>query len=203
MSRAARLRSSFGLRTLARRLRRNADGVAAVEFGFIAPVMLLMLIGTIEISRAVSMDRRLGMVTSMVADLVAREKTMTAANLDAIYDIVEHIMSPYDTSSLKLEVIPVKAASDDAANTKVYADTSNRPGHNGVSPRAKCEAYTLTTGLVDAGASVIIVESSYDYEPLFVNSITGAVTWTDKATLAPRNSCVDFDGDNCISDCFN
>ena len=53
-----------------RRLGRNAEGVAAVEFGFIAPIMLLMLIGTIEISRAITIDRRFGLVTSMVADLV-------------------------------------------------------------------------------------------------------------------------------------
>jgi Flp pilus assembly protein TadG len=67
-----------------KRAGRDEKGVAAVEFGLIAPVLLLMLVGTIEVSRAVSMDRRFGTVTSMVADLVAREKTITSGDVNSI-----------------------------------------------------------------------------------------------------------------------
>ena len=35
----------------------DTQGAAAVEFGFLAPVLLLMLLGTIETARAVSTDR--------------------------------------------------------------------------------------------------------------------------------------------------
>ncbi len=56
------------------------------------------------------MDRRLSLVTTMVADLVAREQKMTSADLTAIYKIVNQVMSPYDASSLKVSVIPVKAS---------------------------------------------------------------------------------------------
>ncbi len=184
------------------RLARDVRGVAAVEFGYIAPVMMIMLIGTIEVSRALAMDRRFGQVTSMVADLVAREKKMTAADLNAIYDIVSHVMSPFDSSTLKIKVIPVKANPSNATQTLVYASTPNRPSLHGAAQPAKCSAYALTNGMVAAGASVIVVETSFDYKPIFVGNIVPAATWTDKAILAPRNSCVDFDNDNCLSTCF-
>jgi Flp pilus assembly protein TadG len=180
----------------------DVRGVAAVEFGMIAPVMLVMLIGTIEVSRALAMDRRFGLATSMVGDLVAREKTMTAADLNAIYGIVAHVMQPFDPATLKIKVIPVKANPSNATQTKVYAATTNRPSYHGATQPAKCTSYTLTSGMVAAGASVIVVETSYDYKPMFVNSIVPTATWTDKAILAPRQSCVDFDGDNCLSTCF-
>lgn len=195
-------RSAQRVLSFARRLAGDKRGVAAVEFGYIAPVMLVMLLGTIEASRAVSMDRRFGLVTSMVADLVAREKTMTAADMNAIYDIVEHIMSPYDSSSLKIQVVPVKANPANVTDTKVYASTANRPSLHNAGQKAECAGYTLTTGLVSAGASVIVVETSYEFRPLLVGSVFGAATWNDKATLSPRNSCVDFDDDNCVSSCF-
>ena len=185
-----------------RRMASDARGVAAVEFAYIAPVMMIMLLGTVEVSRAVSMDRRFGLVTSMVADLVAREKTITADDLNAIYNIVAHIMSPYDSSSLEISVIPVKADPADETQTKVYAATTNRPSYHGATQPAQCADYTLASGLISAGSSVIVVESSYDFSPLLTGDIIGATTWTDKATLSPRNSCVDFDDDNCVSTCF-
>lgn len=183
-------------------LARDARGVAAVEFGYIAPVMLLMLIGTIEVSRAVAIDRRFGLATSMVADLVAREKKMTAADLNAIYNIVAHVMSPYNAANLRIKVVPVKANPSNAASTLVYAATTNRPSYNGAAVPAKCSAYSLTAGLVAAGSSVIVVETTYGFSPLLTGSIISAATWSDKAILAPRNSCVDFDNDNCVSTCF-
>lgn len=195
-------RKVVGFHHLARRLKDNVAGIAAVEFGLIAPVMLIMLIGTIEISRAISIDRRFGLATAMVGDLVAREEDMTAANLNAIYDIVQHVMSPYDSTVLKIAVIPVKAASDSKTNTKVYAGTANRPSYNGKAAPGTCSDYGLTAGLVDKGESVIVVESSYDFTPLIVNDFIAAKTWTDKSVLSPRNSCVDFDDDNCVSSCF-
>jgi Flp pilus assembly protein TadG len=202
MSRTFINRKALRVRHFARRLVRSIEGAAAIEFGYIAPIMLVMLLGTFEVSRAIAIDRRLGMVTSMVADLVAREENMTADDLNKIYEIVDLVMQPYNTDTLKLSVIPVKASSTNETNTRVYAGATNRPVHNGGTVYPACASYTLTPGLVAKGASVIVVESSYNYEPVFVNSIIGPVLWREKATLSPRNSCVDFDNDNCVSTCF-
>lgn len=190
-------------RRLVRRLWRNIEGVAAVEFGFIMPIMLLMLIGTIEISRAITIDRRFNLATSMIADLVTREKTMSAASLEKIYDIVSFVMGSYDNGTFKASVIPVKANPSDATEIKVYAETTNRPPYNtGVEDPGKCDDYEMTANLVDAGASVIVVKTSYEFSPIILGYVVGNLSWTDSATASPRNSCVDFDGDNCVSDCF-
>ena len=187
---------------LSRAFGRDARGIAAVEFGYLVPVILLMLVGVFEVSRAVLMDRRLGLVTTMVADLVGREEKMTAADLTAVYKIVNEVMSPFDASTLKVSVIPVKASPTDATNTRVYPATTNRPSYNGGTQPAKCAAYGMTAGLVPKGASVIVIETKYKYTPIFPNYIYGSADWTDKAVVSPRHSCVDFDGDNCVSTCF-
>jgi Flp pilus assembly protein TadG len=194
-------RIGAGLRFV-RGFRRDVRGIAAVEFGLIVPLLLLMLIGTVEVSRAVAMDRRFNLVTTMVADLVAREDKITAADLTAIYKIVNQVMSPYDASSLKVSVIPVMASSTNASNTKVYAGTANRPSHNGGPQLAKCASYTLTQSLIAKGASVIVVETSYTFEPIFLNYVLGKSSWTDKAYAIPRRSCVIFEGDKCLTTCF-
>src|SRR5690606_25911079 len=60
-----------------RRFARDVQGVGAVEFAMVAPVLLAMLLGAVEITRAVAIDKRFTVVTSMVADLVARETQLT------------------------------------------------------------------------------------------------------------------------------
>jgi Flp pilus assembly protein TadG len=192
----------IGLSHFTRKFARDARGIAAVEFAFVVPIMLLMLVGTVEASRAIGIDRRLSLVTTMVADLVAREQKMTSADLTSIYKIVNQVMSPYDASSLKVSVIPVKASPSDAAQTKVYASTTNRPSHNEGAQPSKCSSYSMTAGLLPKGGSAIVVVSSYTYEPIFLNYVFGAASWTDKALATPRNSCVDFDNDKCVSTCF-
>jgi len=186
----------------ARQLARDVRGVAAVEFAYLVPLILLMFAGTVEVSRAVSIDRRLGQATAMIADLIGRESSMKAADVNAIYGIIGQVMSPFDASSLKVSIVPVKASPSSATDTRVYAATTNRPPLNGGTSYGKCVAYPLTTGLVSAGGSVIVVETSYSYVPLFAGYLLGSATWTDKSFVSPRNSCVDFDGDNCVSTCF-
>lgn len=193
----------------ARRLRavrtfaRDVRGIAAVEFGLIVPVLMLMLIGAAEISRAVSIDRRLSMVTATVADLVAREKSLTPEDVRAIYEIADLVMSPFDTSELQLSLVPVMSSADDAKKTRVYAAPSNRPGHHGGATPAECQAYALPEGLLEAGESVIVVEANYVFTPLIAGYVMSGDTWTRTATAKPRETlCVAFDGPNCKSSCF-
>ena len=204
MSRVLLRRLSQKASNFGTKLRHDSKGVAAVEFGLLAPVLLVMLLGTIELSRAISIDRKFGLVTSTVADLVAREKTLSSADVTAMYDIVNHLMKPWDASVLKLSIIPVKASPTNKNDTRVYAGTTNRPTLHGAAQLSKCSSYTLTTDMLSSGSSVIVVETSYAFKPLFVGSIIGTSTWTDKAILSPRNSCVDFDSpSNCVSNCWS
>jgi hypothetical protein len=145
------------------------------------------------------------MATSALGDLVAREEELgdtkadAELNLKGMMDAIEHMMRPYDTSTFSLAVFQVRASPDNAKDTRVEWSYS----HNGKPAPSKCQTYTLPAGLIDKGGSVIVVESSYIFHPLFadvVPGISGNMTWTDKSMHSPRNSCVDYvKGDNCSS----
>ena len=182
--------------------RADKSGVAAIEFALLAPLFLIMLLGVVEVSRAVSMNRKFSSVTATIADIVAREKTITAADVTAMYSVVSHIMKPWSASALKLAIVPVKSDPITGLTNMVYAGTANRATLNGATLKAKCASYTLPTGMLSPGSTIIVVESSYTFTPLFGSQIMSGRTWTDKALLNPRNSCVDFDGTNCVSGCF-
>ncbi|MGZ9187882.1 MAG: TadE/TadG family type IV pilus assembly protein [Candidatus Binatia bacterium] len=189
---------------------RDTSGIAAVEFGLIAPVLLIMLVGVVEITRAVSIDRRFGQVTALVADLISREEVLKREDLDGvnasgkrtgIYGIVEHVMGVWGVSTLKLHVYPVRASSDDRNDIYVYADTTNRPsfGSAAGSPKNVCDPYTgLTTDLLETRGTAIIVEGEYGYTPLIAQGILTPSTWQDRAVLAPRSGCVSFEAETTL-----
>ena len=55
-----------GRHALIRVWRRN-DGMAATEFGILAPLLILMYLGTVEVSRAIDIDRQFTSATAMAA----------------------------------------------------------------------------------------------------------------------------------------
>src|SRR4029078_9478226 len=108
-----------------------------------------------EMGRAVNTDRRFTSAAPTAGALVAREpylgkrKSGAKTNLDNMMLSIKHSMQPYDTSSLKLGVMSVRASTTDAADTKVVWSYS----YNGKSVPAGCSAYSLPVGLVGESES--------------------------------------------------
>ena len=86
---------SRNLKRLLRRMGRNEKGVAAVEFAFIAPIMLTMLVGIVDISNAVSINWRMSQLNRTLADLTSQAKTLTSAESQQIFAAAAATMSPY------------------------------------------------------------------------------------------------------------
>ena len=61
------------------------------------------------------------------------------------------------------------------------------------------DSYTLPTGVVEAGESVVVVEVEYAYTPLiFSYFINGTIDFDDKFYLKPRlSSSIEFNSVKC------
>lgn len=93
--------------SLARRFRRNDEGVAAIEFGFIASTMLVMLIGIVDISNAVSQNWRLSQLNRTISDLASQASTMDANQGMAIFTAAAATMSPYNGPLPRMSIYSV------------------------------------------------------------------------------------------------
>ena len=162
----------------------KTDGIAAVEFGLLVPLLFVMLIGTVEIGQAVGLDRRVSMATSAVSDLIAQGEN---PDLEApgIMDIVQHMLTPYDASRLSISVVLVHANLSNATDIPVLWSYS----HNGAPAPSRCARYTMPTGLLVAGDRAYVAEGRYDYEPLLVSYFLNTnMTLQDKSTHLPRKT---------------
>jgi Flp pilus assembly protein TadG len=192
----------------ARRFYRAKDGIAAVEFGFVVPIMLCMFIGVVELSQAITVDRRVSHVASSTADLVARQKTISSSTLDDYMTIIDQLMLPYSDTPLKMTISNVYNTTAAPAVHKVcwvYHRNGNSANGANTSLTAGGDYPGLPTDVLDAagGKSVIVVEVSYLYQPVLlfaasntkvqgsqISSFVGSagINMTEKFYLAPRLS---------------
>ena len=178
-------------------LARDRSGVAAVEFAMVAPIVLFLFLGTLEMSQAITVDRRVTQVASSTADLVARTKTTTTAEMDGVMGLIDETMKPYDPTLMRVTLVNVAANPNDESDVKVcWVYHHNGGANSGVSQGG---AYTLPPNLVEAGDSVVIAEVQYDYEPLITNYfIESTLALTEKFFLKPRlSTMVELDGNIC------
>jgi len=199
------MRKSAGI-AASRSFWRHERGNAAIEFGIVAPLLLLMLLGTVELGRAIATDRHFGSAVASTGDLVAREEYLgedrgaASNNLKDMMTSIQHLMRPYDPSTLQLVIYSVKASADDPGKGKVEWSYPY-----GLDAKAQCSDYALPADVVPPGGSVIVVEAEYTFTPLFGDFIPGLGSgkpWSETSYHSPRNSCVDYvKGDNCISKC--
>ena len=96
--------------------KKDSKGVAAVEFALIAPILLLLFIGTIEISLMIAVDRKISRTSSSIADLIAQggfSANNTEAEIRAIFGMTDRIMYPYTTKIPCVVISQVRAKAED------------------------------------------------------------------------------------------
>lgn len=149
---------------LIQRFARSREGVAAVEFALILPIMLTLYLGSIEASRLISVDRRVTLVAGALGDLIARQQTsITAATVTSYMNLTKDMMAQAGTGIPKQTVSLVYLK--DGVSSVVWSSAQG-----GATARAEDSAFPFATTdqiktLVPDGY-VVVSEVSYSYAPL-------------------------------------
>jgi Flp pilus assembly pilin Flp len=183
---------------LGRRFWRDKSGVAAIEFAFIAPLMFFMFVGTVEMSQAITVDRRVTLVASTVADLVAREQQVAKKDLDVIMQVINVLLAPYASAPLEVTLMVVGSkvgALPGDPNRVCWSFEHQHANPSSVGSHAINADYVLPAGIIEPGGSVVVAEVAYKYTPLLFNYfITAAFPLRDRFFLKPRvSSFIPFD----------
>ncbi len=77
-------------------LRRARRGAVAVEMAVTAPVLLVLLLGTLDVGWRLLAEYRLGRAAATLADLVARVQTLEESDVDNAFDALRSLTPPFD-----------------------------------------------------------------------------------------------------------
>ena len=169
-------------RALAGRFARDGGGLAAIEFAMMLPLMMTLYFGVVEISQAVSIDRKMALTARTVGDLVAQCDNITASDMTNILQASSTVTAPFPPGPLQVKVAGVTI--DGSKNATVtWSDALNAT--------ARATGSTVTTtdlpaGLRIANTMIIFTETSYDYTPTIGYIIIGTKKLTDQSFMRPR-----------------
>jgi Flp pilus assembly protein TadG len=162
-----------------RRLRTEEDGLSAVEFAMLLPLMLVLYLGAVELSQAIAADRKVTITARTIADLVSQVSSINNAGMNNALAASAAVMAPFTTDNLKV-VVSSLAIDKDKKATVVWSDTLHGTA------RGKGSVVTLPDALAVPNSSLIWSEVEYTYNPLLGVALTGAVTLKDQIYMRPR-----------------
>lgn len=167
------------IRSFAARFTRNADGVAAVEFALVVPVLIVCYFGLAEFCQAYMAQKRAQHTTSQIADMIARAPDTSRAELDAIFDVGSLIMQPFPEAGLSIRVTSITRGTDGIARV----DWSRGRGLTGLSG-----VQTVPAGLIANGETIIMSETRYAFDSSMDRLLPGLTNFNGRYFLRPRLS---------------
>lgn len=156
-------------------------GVSAVEFALIAPFMVTLYLGGVQLSLALTADRKLTSTANAVGDLVAQDDYVTDGEMADIFAAADAIMAPYRTDPLALRVSSVRMNDDG----DVWVDWSEGEG---LPARDPTNAPAIPDGVLVEGESIVVVEAGYVFRTPYQIEGLEEFTLSDTVYLRPRRS---------------
>lgn len=92
-------------------LLRDRSGLGAVEFAFMAPVLVVLYMGAVEITVALSVDTRVSRAGNITLDLITQGATTSKAELDTMLDVATSIMAPHTADHIELRYTGIRVDS--------------------------------------------------------------------------------------------
>ena len=177
------------MRAAARLMRFSRDrrGVSAVEFALVAPMMIALYFGCVEISDGVAADRKVSLTAAALANLVAQSTSLSSTDMNNVLDASTAIIQPYSASNLKMTV---SCLSIDANKNVTTKWTATRNGGTGMT-------LTVPTDLKVASTQLIFAQVSYAYKPIVGYTITGTLTLSDQMFMMPRITAPTYGTTSC------
>ncbi|WP_374471744.1 TadE/TadG family type IV pilus assembly protein [Phenylobacterium sp.] len=148
-----------------------------VEFAFLAPVLILLFFGTIEVVQAVQAQRKLAHVGAAIGDVVARERSLSPTELQDVLAAGPAMMAPFPGAALGERVMSFSA--DDKGVIRRDWQVLG-PAYVGDAPAS------LPAGSLRAGESVIVTDVSYAYSPMFSLAVSRPLQFQKRTLHRPR-----------------
>ncbi len=185
----------------------NDAAAAAIEFAILLPLLLFLFVGMVELTTALSYDRRVSKTAASIGDLVARAHDVSDS-MDDIERAIEHQMTPYEDADVDVSVGMVLINTGVARTVWSWGKKTDKPWPQGSAPTG----ITFSESMLTNGQYYLVSTATFDYTPILgtlmsnlSERFTGdkgnflTIPLSDGFILRPRGgSCVEFEN-NCAT----
>ena len=188
----------------AQRFAKDAEGVSLVEFAFMFPILVIILMMTITLSHMMMIDRKVSIAAQSAADLIAQRQEVDSDAIEEIKIAAELMMQPFATDfDISVAHVPfaLPGGEPDMDATEAWravimgadqitdADAEAAANGDGISAPSGAVIGALGT----PGDALIMLVMNYRYQSLWVSDFTlmginfpGTMTFTKVTFARPR-----------------
>ena len=152
---------------------RDSSGVAALEFALIVPLLLALYFVTMEVAQAIEVNKKVGRVGNMVADLVTQQQEIRKSELEGIMRIGEATLQPYNRSQPNIIITAIEVTDEATPKTQVVWSRKLINGEFSAGPAKGTAITELPPALKIKGSFLVRAESTLAYEPVITWAADG------------------------------
>jgi Flp pilus assembly protein TadG len=168
--------------SLPARFARNRQGLAAIEFAILLPVMLVLYLSAFELTQAIAIKRLVTLTASTVANVVTQYASISASQqMPDILNASSTVLTPYPVANATVVVSCIQV------NASGQATISWSQALNGTA-RTVGSSVTLPTALDTPNTYVIWGETTYAYTPTIDYMHLGTIDLYSSVYMLPRSS---------------
>ena len=170
------------LRLHASAVRRDRRGVAAVEMALLAPFLVLLFLGVVEVTQLVRVKTKMALAGQAIQNMVAGQDSATASSLATAFAGGQLVMTPFSGTALTVTITSVSF--DSSGNAKSVTWQVVEGGATGMTIATAC---ALAAQMSLGSDSVIIVSETYGYVPVLSYVLNKTYALTETTFGRPRN----------------
>jgi Flp pilus assembly protein TadG len=183
---------------LCQRFAGSTSGLAAIEFAIILPVLLLLLLGTFDAGRAITIYMKVRAATYTLAAVTNQYSTTTpiqSTDMQAITGATAAVLSPYPSAPASVIITQIKqTTTTQAVVSWSYAVNGTAYGAGTTWSRIPS---LLSTNKACSGTGYpcyfIYAEVKYVFTPSFGYFAVGSLNFSDSLYTTPRSSsCIPY-----------
>lgn len=163
-----------------RRFGRERSGASAIEFAFLAPILISVYISSFEITTGYSVSAKTLKAAGTIADIVTRQDSVDKAFLSGMVDAAESTIAPSPANGLKLKITGITI--DATGNAKVLWSWNESGGK----PYAKGAAVTVPADMKKPNSFLVHSELSIQHTMLLFFGEPGKVESSSRTITINR-----------------
>lgn len=140
-----------------RRFARETKAIAAIEFAILAPMMVFLLFGSVDLIDMLGVNRRVQNVAASLSDVTARDTSVTTAEMNGLWAALDVLMYPDDGDAVGARVTSISIVN--ATTARVVWSR----GHGSMAARNANSNVTLPAPMMIVGTSIIMTETEMSY----------------------------------------
>jgi Flp pilus assembly protein TadG len=146
-------------KNFAKRFGRAETGIAAIEFAFILPFMLMLYFGLVDLTGLIGFNRKITAIANTMADLTGQNRTSVLKS-----DITDY----FNAAALIMNPTPISAVTINVYGYRMVGTTPTQQWKTSNSAGPGCNSTPNTgtmTPLMAAGNDLVIAIACYRYTP--------------------------------------